>query len=272
MRIRNEYSENVHWRAFKPDDTVYLTGITQGVVEPGRVTTWREDSYGSFKVEAKLGDIVFSSKVLAPAGRIFKMTDDLVVSRDGTLDLAQVKFVYREPEHIHGSHIQFFDARKNDAPWSRTVKSKAEAAFSETRVTETIASREQTWTVGGKLGGALGKQDGSHANAELSAQFEDKVVTSLRTSHEKALTQTWEKEVSDTLTFSPGKLYVVETIWTFTFDRGTATYFGEATDFTVVRSAQPGILRPLAFDGPENFPEQYMKTWHLHGQTAKAQV
>ncbi len=273
MRIRNEYHDTVHWRAFKGDDTAYITGLYQGVVSPGNSQTWRDDSYDTIKVEVKLGDIVFSSKVLAHAGRKFKMTDDLIVSSTGALDVAQVKyFQLQQPQHINGSDIQFYDARGNDRDWTRTITSSAEMAFTDTRLTETMSSHEQTWTVGGKFGGVLGKEDSSHASAEISAQFEDKVISSLRTSNEKTLSLTWEKSVSDTLTFSPGKLYAIETVWTLTLDRGTASYFGETTSFSVVRSAEPGIVRPLAFNGPEELPTLYQKEWQRrHATNTRAQ-
>src|SRR5580698_279284 len=112
MRIRNEYDEKIYWRTFKPDETTYMVGLKQGSVERGRTDEWRDDSWRTIKVEAKLGDIVFSTKVLVSAGRIFNMTDDLILTKEGRLEVAQVKLSLSGVfDHPTRTDIRFVDRR-----------------------------------------------------------------------------------------------------------------------------------------------------------------
>jgi hypothetical protein len=262
MRIKNEYRETVCWRVFKGDDTIYTVGLAQGRVEPDKSGDWRDDSFDDIKVEIKTGDIVFSKDVLARAGRRFKMVDDLVVSKAGTLDVAQVQFLAdRGPQQIKRSDVQFIDTRNFDGPVERTLTSRVSTAFTNTEISESSSSHEQTWTVGGKFGGGIGKKDIGSVNADVSLQFQDKVVNALRTSHQTVVNHVWDKTVVDKMTFAAGKLYVIEYAWTLTLDRGSATYFGEKTSFSVVRSAEPTRLTPAGYDSPEKLPDEYRQEW-----------
>ncbi|HLK67927.1 MAG TPA: hypothetical protein VKU19_31055 [Bryobacteraceae bacterium] len=85
MRITNQYKEKVFWRAFKGDDTAYVVGLKEGSIDPGKTDNWVDDSFPEIKLEAKTGQNLFATKVLAPAGRRFKMTDDLMVTASGEI-------------------------------------------------------------------------------------------------------------------------------------------------------------------------------------------
>jgi hypothetical protein len=66
------------------------------------------------------------------------------------------------------------------------------AALPNTESFDRSTQHEQTWTVGGKAGGIVGKKDAANAGAELSAQFQDKVVNSLKdTSTQTVTTIKW---------------------------------------------------------------------------------
>jgi len=263
MRIKNEYNETVYWRAFKKDDTAYLLGLKQGSVNPGKIDTWRDDSFPEIKVEAKTGDIVFYKKWLASAGQLFKMSDDLVITSNGELTLAQVKLVISDQGSISEkrSDIQFVDLRNFNTEVERTITSRVSQTFSNTESFERATGHEQTWSVGGKIGGTLGKKDEAGGNAEVSAGYTDKVTDALKTSSQTVVTSVWEQSWSDKLRLSPGKIHVLEVVWTLTLSRGTATYLGERASYTVVRSATPNLLRPSAFDSLEKLPAEYRARW-----------
>lgn len=85
MRITNQYPEKIYWRAFKGEDTSYVIGLREGNIDPSKTGTWVDDSFPEIKVEVKSGNPPFSTKVLAPAGRRFPMTADLMVTETGDL-------------------------------------------------------------------------------------------------------------------------------------------------------------------------------------------
>ena len=262
MRLTNNYKEKIYWRAFKADDTAYITGLKQGIVDPGKTDSWRDDSFPRIKVEAKLGDIVFSSAVLAAAGPHFDMSDDLVVNADGQLAVATVRLLTDRGQTTEKrSDIQFIDLRAFSAPVERTVSSRFETAFASTESFGRTSTHEQTWTAGGKIGGLIGKKDEGNVNAELSVQFQDKVVDALAKTSTQAVTTVWGQTWSDKLQLAGGKVYVIEVVWTLTLDVGTATYFGERAKFSVVRSATPSLLKPSEYASPEALPAQYKKKW-----------
>jgi hypothetical protein len=264
MRIKNEYDKTIFWRTFKPDDTAYIAGLKQGSVDKGKTEEWREDSYGSFKLEIKLGDIIFSSKVLASAGRIFNMADDLILTRDGKLEIAQVRLIAgRKTDHSIRTEIRFVDRRGHAGDYTQTVTSKLSATTMDSATNESITSHEKTWTAGGQLGGTLGKEDRSHASAQLSVQFEDKVLNSLRSAYEKSLTEMWEKIHEETISFQAGKIHVVKTVLELTSERGTADYFGEQTEFSVVKKAEKSGVTTSSYDSPEKMPDEYIQKWKL---------
>ncbi|MGI8771582.1 MAG: hypothetical protein ACR2JE_09095 [Acidobacteriaceae bacterium] len=248
-------------------------GLAQGVVDPGKSDGWREDSFQDIKVEAKLGDIIFSSKVLASAGRKFKMTDDLVVTSSGALDLAQVKFLDGEgQEQVRRSDLQFVDGRRFNGPVKRTITSSFSTAFTSKKGIESSSSHEQSWTAGGKFGGNLGKKDAGGASAELSLQFQDKVVNSLRSSHEATINTAWNQSISDVMEFKEGKFYSIEIAWLLTLDRGNAAYFGERSSFSVVQAAEMELLKLEAYNSPEEMPADYLKKWNELPASGKAKA
>jgi Asp/Glu/hydantoin racemase len=190
------------------------------------------------------------------------MTDDLVFTKDRNLQVAEPKLVTeRGQEAVKRSDIQFIDLRGFDGTVERTVTSRVSTTFSSTAISELSSSHEQTWTVGGKIGGHIGEKNKPGANAEISAQFQDKVVNALRNSYQSTVTSVWEKSVSDKLLFKAGKLYVLETVWSLTLDKGTATYLGERSTYTVVRSADAELLKPSGYDSEEKLPEEYRNKW-----------
>jgi hypothetical protein len=264
MRIKNEYDQTIYWRTFKPDETVYGIGLKQGQVERGKTDEWRDDSWRTVKLEVKLGDIIFSSKVLASAGRIFNMTDDLILTKDGRLEVAQVKLSLSGTfDHSTRTEIRFVDRRGHTGDFTQTVTSKLSATTTDSETNESISSHEQTWTAGGQLGGTLGKEDSSHASAQLSAQFEDKVLNSLRSSYETSLSQMWEKTTEDAITFEGGEIHAVKSVWALKSERGTAEYFGERTEFSVLKSADSSAIKTSAYESPEKMPPEYLQKWQL---------
>jgi hypothetical protein len=209
----------VFWRIFKADDTAYAFGLYESLLDPNQTGSWRDDSFPDIKVEVKLNDIF--GKILARAGGKFKMTDDLVFTKDGNLQVAEPKLVTdRGQETVTRSDIQFIDLRGFDGTVERTVTSRVSTTFSSTATWESSSSHEQAWTVGAKIGGHIGEKNKPGANAEISAQFQDKVVNALRNSYQSTVNSVWEKSVSDKLSFKAGKLYVLETVWSLTLDKG----------------------------------------------------
>jgi hypothetical protein len=261
MRIKNNHDDTIHWRAFGNNDKSYIIGLKQGVVKPGQTDSWRDDSYPKIKVEAKTGDIVFSSRVLAAPGAVFDMSDDLLVTGGG-ITVAAVRLLSDRGQRTEQrSDLQFIDLRGFNAQVERSLSSKFETAFANTESFDRSAQHEQTWTVGGKIGGMVGKKDTANAGAELSVQFQDKVVNSLKETSTETVTTVWSQTWNDKLVLAGGKLYVIEVVWTVTLDRGTATYFGEKTTFSVVRSATPSLLKPSQYDRPEDLPPAYLRKW-----------
>jgi hypothetical protein len=256
MRITNESNKKVFWRIFKADDTAYVVGLYESDLDSNKTGSWRDDSFPDIKVEVKTDGIF--KEILARAGTKFKMTDDLVFTKDGNLQLAEPKLVTDQgQETVKRSDIQFIDLRGFNGTQERTVTSRVSSTFSSTAISESSSSHEQTWTAGGKIAGRIGEKNKPGGSAEISAQFQDKVVNALRNSYQSTVTSVWEKSVSDKLSFTAGKLYVMETIWSLTLDKGTANYFGERTTYTVVRSADAQLLKPSAYDSEEKLPKEY---------------
>jgi hypothetical protein len=263
MRITNESNQKVFWRIFKADDTVYVIGLYESLLDSNKTGSWRDDSFPNIKVEVKSGHIF--GDMLARAGTKFQMTDDLVFTKDGNLQVAEPKLVTdRGQETVKRSDIQFIDLRGFDGPVERTVTSRMSTTFSSTAMSESSSSHEQSWTVGAKFGGHIGEKGKPGANAEISVQFVDKVENSLRNSYQSTVTSVWEKSVSDKLSFKAGKLYVVETVWSLTLDKGTAIYFGEKTTYSAVRSADAELLKPSAYDSEEKLPANYREAMAKH--------
>jgi len=260
VQISNEHNQEVFWRIFKADDTAYVVGLYESTLQPNKTGSWRDDSFPDIKVEVKSNGIF--GEVLARAGAKFKMTDDLIFTKDRGLQVAEPKlFTDRGHETVKRSDIEFIDLRSFDGTVERTVISRVSTTFSSTAMSEWSSSHEQTWTVGGKIGGHIGEKNKPGANAEISAQFQDKVVNALRNSYQSTVTSVWEKSVSDKLNFKAGKLYVLETVWSLTLDKGTATYLGDRTTYSVVRSADAELLKPSAYDSEQGLPEEYRRKW-----------
>lgn len=261
MRIKNNYGEKIYWRAFKGDDTAYVVGLHQDTTDPGKESSWRDDSFPDIKVEVKLGDIVFSSKVLASAGRRFQMTDDLVVSSNGALDVAKVELKKGALVSERRTDIQFFDARNFNEATTREITFAIENAFSASRGFQRSHGHEQTWTVGGKMGGELGEKDVAKVSSEISAQFQDKVVDSLQNSYSEQVSKVWKQSVSDKFTFQPNKIYAIEVTWDVQLEEGVVSYFDEQTSYSVVASAKGSLTTPSAYSSinemPQHLQEQY---------------
>lgn len=271
MLIKNDYNEKVFWRAFKSSDTSYVFGLKQGSIDPGGTDSWIDDSFPKIKVEVKTGDIVFSKAVLAFAGPIFNMRDELNVDQAGKLVLATVNLTLDQGQKSEKrSHLQFVDLRNFNADVERTMTSRVSQAFSNKESFEHSSGHEQTWTVGGKVGGTIGKKDEASVSSELSMGFSDKVTDALKASSETVVNSVWEQSWSDKLKFSPGKLYAIEVVWTITLDCGTATYLGQKTSYSVVRSAVPNLLKPSGYDSPEKLPAAYQESWKQVGAAAAA--
>lgn len=255
MRIRNDFTEKIFWRAFKEDDTHYVFGLHQGSIDPGHTDKWRDDSFSQIKVEIKTGDIMFSKQVLAWAGRKFSMTDDLVVDNNGTLDVAKVIRTEGSPVSAQRTDLQFFDARNFNEATIREITFSIENAFSASEGFQQSHENSQTWSAGGKVGGEIGKKNTGKGSAEISVQFEEKVVNTLQTTFEKQITTIWKQSVSDTFTFKPGKIYAIEVTWRVMLQEGLVSYLGEKTSYSVVASAQGTLTTPSAYKSVEDMPE-----------------
>lgn len=259
MRIKNNYSETVHWRAFKGDDTVYTIGLSQGKIEPNTIITWRDDSFPQIKVEVKTGDIVFSDKVLARAGQMFNMVDDLVVNADGTLTVATLEMMgQRNADPIKVTTISWIDARNFNSTQSREVVAKLSNAVSLSQGFEQSHEHSQTWsvdaTVGGTIGGKSPEGIKASGNAEISAGFEDKVVDKLQNTYSKQVSSVWENSVKDSYTFEPGFIYGIEVSWIVAMEEGTISYFDERTSYTVVKSAKGSMTATHKFKSVAEMP------------------
>ena len=57
MRITNESNQKVFWRIFKADDTVYVIGLYESLLDSNKTGSWRDDSFPNIKVEVKSGHI-----------------------------------------------------------------------------------------------------------------------------------------------------------------------------------------------------------------------
>ena len=255
MRLRNNYGGKIFWRAFKADDTAYVVGKHQGSIAPEGTDEWRDDSFSKIKVEVKTGDIVFSKQVLAWAGRLFDMADDLVVDGNGKLDTAKVSRAEGNPVVVQRTDVQFFDARKFNEATSREITFSIENAFSTSEGFQQSHEHSQTWSAGGKVGGEIGKKNKGSGGAEISVQFEDKVVDTLQTAYQDQVTTVWKQSVSDTFTFRPGKIYAIEVAWRVKLQEGVVSYFGEATAYSVVASAHGTLTTPSAFESVAEMPK-----------------
>jgi hypothetical protein len=192
------------------------------------------------------------------------MTDDLILTKDGRLEVAQVRLSLSGTfDHSTRTEIRFVDRRGHTGDFTQTVTSKLSATTTDSETNESISSHEQTWTAGGQLGGTLGKEDSSHASAQLSAQFEDKVLNSLRSSYETSLSQMWEKTTEVAISFEGGEIHAVKSVWALKSERGTAEYFGERTEFSVLRSADSSGIKTSAYESPEKMPPEYLQKWQL---------
>lgn len=267
MKITNNYRERIFWRVFKGDDTAYLVGLRQGSIEPGKTGGWTDDSFPDIKVEIKLGDIVFSSKVLAWAGPKFSMKDHLVVDAKGTLAVAQVTMTDGPPVTVQKADLQFFDARKFNETTTREITFSIENAFSASEGFQQSHEHSQTWNVGGKLGGEIGKKDEAKASREVSMQFEDKVLDALQKTYAEQITTVWKQSVSDTFTLKPGMIYAIEVIWRVVLQSGFIAYLGERTSYSVVSSAHGTLTTPSAFESVEAMPEKLREKFNSFQRT-----
>ncbi len=265
MRIRNNFNEKIHWRAFKGDDTAYVVGLQQGAIDPGHIGEWRDDSFSHIKVEIKTGDIVFSKQVLARAGRMFRMTDDLVVDNTGKLDVATVKRTEGSPVSVQRTDLQFFDARNFNEATIREITFSIENAFSASEGFQQSHEHSQTWRAGGKVGGEIGKK--GTGGAALSGEFQDRVADTLETTFEKQVTTVWKESVSDTFTFQPGKIYAIEVTWRVMLQEGVVAYYGEKTSYSVVASAHGTLTTPSAFESVEAMPEHLREQFRSFHRT-----
>jgi hypothetical protein len=73
----------------------------------------------------------------------------------------------------------------------------------------------------------------------------------------------WEKLHEETISFEPGKIHVVKTVLELTSERGTADYFGEQTEFSVVKKAEKSGVTTSHYDSPEKMPDEYIQKWKL---------
>ena len=206
MRIRNHYNEAVFWRAFNFNDTIYHIGLKQGKVEKGQTDKWIDDSFPKIKVEAKTGDIVFSKKVLSWAGKIFNMSDDILITKDGNLEVAKVGFTPKSPEIIRETELLFVDLRKFDTQVERTLTSKMENVFSTSTKLEQSLKHQKGQKIGGKLGGAIGTKNALGANAEVSAEFSSTVSQAFIDSYAETVKHAWSTGWSDTVRLAPKKI------------------------------------------------------------------
>jgi hypothetical protein len=263
VKITNNYSEKVYWRAFKDSDTSYVIGLHQGIIDAGGEDEWIDDSFPNVKVEAKLGDIVFSTKVLATPGQSFTMQDDLIVTSQGKLIKGVVSL---QPtggtETVTSSDILFVDTTGFDQPVTRELTSRASTAFTSSSAFENTTGHEQTWSVNGKFGGGV-KGDGGELSGEVSGGYEDKMINELKHSYGQAVEQQWEQSWTDTLTFPARKFNVLEVQWTVTFDKGTASYLARTAEYRVVRSITPSVLKPTSYDSAADLPPEYAAAWTL---------
>lgn len=255
MRIRNQFSEKIYWRAFKGDDTAYVVGLNQGSIDPNQVGSWRDDSFSDIKIEVKTGDIVFSKEVLVRAGQKFSMKDDLILTSDRNLIVAAASFENaKDSPPVKIVDVQFVDTRGTNKPMNREVTSTLQNTYTATQALLDTHSHTQTWTAGGKVGGLIGKKDEGNVSGEVSVQFQDAVVDSLQKSYTEQISSVWSKTVKDSFSFDSGFIYAIEVIWLVTQVEGSVSYFGQRTLYTVVKSANGSLTRPTAYKTVEEMP------------------
>jgi hypothetical protein len=255
MRILNNFKEKIFWRAFKAGDTMYAFGLREGSIDPGHRDEWRDDSFPQIKLEVKTGSILLPKSVLAQAGRRFNMTDDLIVDGKGRLEVAKVSRKDGQPLTIQRTVVDFFDARAFNATTTRAMTFSVERALASSEGLQESHEHSRTWTVGAKAGGALGTKSTAKNGAEISAEFQDRVVEGLQKTFENQVTTVWKESVTDTFSFLPEKIYAIEITWRVVLDSGLVSYFGETTSYSALASAQGSLTTLSAFDSVEAMPD-----------------
>lgn len=267
MKIKNQSGGFIFWRAFKGDDTSYMSGVAEGFLGKGETGLWRDDSFSEIKVEIKEGFLPSSNPLLALGqlaaarqfvrpGRKFKMTDDLVF--DGTnLEVAKITVEgLTNTRSVTLKDVQFFDARNwNQDSNPREITSTLQNTLTTSQGLQLSHQHAQTWTAGGKLGGTLGNKDEWGGSGEVSLQFKDVVTDYLQNTYTQQVSSVWSKTIKDTINFKRGFLYAVEVIWSVTLEEGFISYFGEKSSYSVVKNADSSLTRPSVFKSEDEMPE-----------------
>ena len=234
MRILNEYSNEVFWRAFRPNAKLKWIGLKSGKIASNKSISWHDDSFPKIKVEIKKKNAF--SKAYVKSGQHFKMGTDLIFTADKELVVARVNLGEATEEVHREEDVVFRDLRNTPTDIKETITSRSSEVFSAaTSVTGTSTS-ESTWSVEGKIGGKIKKKKMS-GKGELSAGWSSTVSTSMEETYASSITKLWSIEQSQEFTLSHGLLHQIKTEWEITTQTLPADYFGETGEVTLITKA-----------------------------------
>jgi hypothetical protein len=256
MRIRNDYGQQIFWRAFRENDTIYGVGLKQGTIAKDKTGSWREDSFSKIKIEIKKKNMV--GKFLTRAGTKFNMTDDMIVDAGGKLAVARLTLSDQDTATVRRHGLQFVDLRGFDEKVERQVTSSIESVFSTSSGFERLNGSETAWSVEGKVGGKIGKTK----EAEISAGFQQRTIEQLTERHSETVSHVWKQSWQDTFPLTPGKIHAIDIAWIVGMRTGKATYFGEEAVYSAVVSAKAELTTASSYAAPEEMPEDVRAAWN----------
>lgn len=251
MRISNNSKSKVYWRAFKHTDNVYVVGLKDGLIDPGKTASWDNQSFPKIKVEIKTDGLF--QKILVGAGRHFSIHDDL--DFDGTsLTRAEVEFSAMTTRVVSRVDLQVIDLRRFDDQITRTLESRFERVFSAATGVEDVSSNETTWSIEGSVGGKLPKRLPGE-KVTISAGWTNKITKSLTINNEKSVKEMWAQSWVDQVPLAPHKIHVIRVTWEVTIRSGGASYFGETGEVSIAGSASAKLTEMSSYDRVEDLPE-----------------
>ena len=252
MQVLNNFPSTVFWRVFKPDDTSYLLGWTEGTIASGATLNWVEDQFTQMKMEIRNGTS-YTAPLLSPPGQKFEMDALLEVSADGQLQPPAVTFATGALTQQTSKQVDFVDLLQATTDIERKVTFDISQAFSSGSDIQRAHSDSTTWSVGGKVGGEVGKKD-VKGTAEVSASFSKTVSDSLQKQYSSQVTDAWSKSSSDTMSFPAGKISVVSTEWTLNVRNLTATFFGVQVPVTAVEGSSGSKMTFSSYGSVNEMP------------------
>jgi len=259
MKITNNFPDTVFYRFFTKDDTGFVTGLYEGLLDKNSEMEW-EDFHEEVKLELKRGHIF--GEFIVQAGPIFSRDDEVTLTDKGRLIKTELE--YREDpgikETYYGTSVQFFNLLDSDSAVEQST------SFSLANTITTANSEEQTQgtkhTFGIEVSGGIEKgPKEDKKKVEAAAKYQLEVMNTLVKKHSETAQKAYQSTSSYKFSAEPRKMTAALCHWKRADRTGKATRGALTYAYRIPHSFSSDIeLRTFA--SVDAMPKELLDLWN----------